>query len=67
MYRICGINDNLKNKLSTVTKEKNLIEEDNEKLKNSGINNEKKTIKLLFENSTLKNKIKSIEKKLSDV
>ena len=67
MYRICGLNDNLKNKLSTVTKEKNLIEEDNEKLKNSGINNEKKTIKLLFENSTLKNKIKSIEKKLSDV
>ena len=66
IYRICGINDNLKRKLSVVTKEKTLIEKDNEKLKKSGKNNENKTIALLFENATLKNKIKNIEKKLSE-
>jgi len=56
-----------KKKLSIITKEKNLIEEGNKKLIKSGKNNENKTIKLLFENATLKNKIKSIEKKISDV
>ena len=67
MYRICGLNDELKKNFSIVTKEKNLIEEDNKKLIKSGKNNENKTIKLLFENATLKNKIKSVEKNLSDV